>query len=173
MASELQIEANRRNAQLSTGAKTTTGRRRSSVNALKHGLTSQQVTLFDEMPEDFEGFYHDILAALQPDGALETQLAERIAICGWRLRRAYRIERSLFQNARETWIDGETTLSSELHTSFHRLTENDDTLSKLSRYETGIERSFHRALFELEYQQSRRRGTAVENAALFDFRRAT
>ena len=88
------------------------------------------------------------------------------------MRRAYRIERSPFQNARETWIDGETMLSNELHTAFHRLTANDDTLSKLSRDEASIERSFHRALYELDRRQSHRKGTPVENAVLFDLRRA-
>jgi hypothetical protein len=39
MASEKQIEANRRNALKSTGPKTQAGRARSRMNALKHGLS--------------------------------------------------------------------------------------------------------------------------------------
>jgi hypothetical protein len=39
MATERQIEANRRNAQKSTGPKSTAGLKRSSRNALRHGLT--------------------------------------------------------------------------------------------------------------------------------------
>lgn len=39
MASERQIAANRRNARRSTGPKTRTGKRRSSRNALRHGLS--------------------------------------------------------------------------------------------------------------------------------------
>lgn len=39
MATKRQIEANRRNAQTSTGPKSTTGLKRSSQNALRHGLT--------------------------------------------------------------------------------------------------------------------------------------
>ena len=39
MASERQIEANRRNAKRSTGPRTTGGKIRSSQNALRHGLS--------------------------------------------------------------------------------------------------------------------------------------
>ena len=39
MASELQIAANRRNAQKSTGPKTADGKKRSSKNAYRHGLS--------------------------------------------------------------------------------------------------------------------------------------
>lgn len=39
MASERQISANRRNAQKSTGPKTTLGKKRSSKNSYKHGLS--------------------------------------------------------------------------------------------------------------------------------------
>src|ERR1700733_11288122 len=41
MATEKQIEANRRNAQKSTGARTAEGKASSSRNNLRHGLTGQ------------------------------------------------------------------------------------------------------------------------------------
>jgi hypothetical protein len=39
MASERQIEANRRNARNSTGPRSRSGKKRASANAFRHGLT--------------------------------------------------------------------------------------------------------------------------------------
>ena len=41
MTSQKQIEANRRNAQAATGPKTEEGKSRSSLDAMRHGLTGQ------------------------------------------------------------------------------------------------------------------------------------
>ena len=81
MTSILQIEANRRNARLSTGPRSPDGKRISRMNALKHGLTAQQVTLFDESVDDFQAFQAKLVTALQPKGAVELHLAERVALC--------------------------------------------------------------------------------------------
>jgi hypothetical protein len=43
MATEQQIAANRLNAQLSSGPKSPAGRKRFSVNALRHSLHAQRV----------------------------------------------------------------------------------------------------------------------------------
>ena len=54
MASEKQIKANHRNAQLSTGPKTTEGKDRSKLNSLTHGLRAR---VKDVLPhEDYEEF---------------------------------------------------------------------------------------------------------------------
>jgi hypothetical protein len=156
MSSLLQIEANRRNALRSTGPRTETGRAIASRNALKHGLTAERVILFDERQDEFQRFYAELLAALKPHGPMEHQLAERIAINAWRLRRAYRVESGLFERARSAWRDGATEQTSDIDLVFLRLsTSSGDELGKLSRYEAAIERSLRRALLDLERRQRR------------------
>ena len=53
MTSEKQAAANRRNAAKSTGPQTESGKARSSGNALKHGLSAEQVVIFGEDPAAF------------------------------------------------------------------------------------------------------------------------
>jgi hypothetical protein len=156
MTSLLQIEANRRNALRSTGPRTETGRQVASRNALRHGLTASRIILFDEKQEEFERFYGELIAALKPQGPMEIQLAERIAINAWRLRRAYRVESGLFERARSAWREGATEQTSDIDLVFLRLsTSGGDELLKLSRYEAAIERSLRRALQDLERRKNR------------------
>jgi hypothetical protein len=167
MTSILQIEANRRNARLSTGPRSSDGKRISRVNALKHGLTAQQVTLFDESVEEFQAFQAKLETALQPKGAVELHLAERVALCAWRLRRVYRIETGLFRKTRKSWSNGAAAETQEIETVFLRLVSQDDELAKLTRYETSIERSLQRALRALERRQAMRGGGGIFAPVLF------
>jgi hypothetical protein len=157
MTSNLQIEANRRNARLSTGPRTEEGRRVSRMNALRHGLTAQHVTVFDETEADFRRFHRQLMRVLRPEGAMEAQLAERAVICAWRLRRVYRIETGMFSKARKLWAPTGPTLANDIETVYTRLSSQRDDLAKLSRYEASIERSLRRALLDLERRQARRR----------------
>src|ERR1039458_5389019 len=96
MATEEQIAANRRNAQLSSGPKTEAGRNRSRMNALRHGLTGQVTTMTDEDRAAHDLFSKPLIKDLAPEGAMETQLAQRVATDSWRLNRASAIEDNLF-----------------------------------------------------------------------------
>ena len=157
MTSNLQIEANRRNARLSTGPRTEEGRNVSRMNALRHGLTAQHVTVFDETEADFRRFHRQLMRVLRPDGAMEAQLAERAVICAWRLRRVYRIETGMFSKARKLWAPTGPTLANDIETVYTRLASQRDDLAKLSRYESSIERSLRRALLDLDRRQARRK----------------
>jgi hypothetical protein len=96
MASSRQIDANRRNAQKSTGPRTGEGKRKVALNALKHGLLSRHVVLPNEDETEFEDFTHRLRGALGPVGELEEMLVGSIAASAWRLRRVIRVERGLF-----------------------------------------------------------------------------
>src|SRR5580692_3790598 len=96
MATEQQIAANRQNAQHSSGAKTEVGRNHSRMNALRHGLTGQVTTMTDEDRAAHDQFSEALIKDLAPEGAMETQLAQRVATDSWRLNRISAIEDNLF-----------------------------------------------------------------------------
>jgi hypothetical protein len=87
MSTPAQIEANRHNAARSTGPRTAGGKARSSRNALRHGLRSELPVLPGEDSTDWEEHRAGILRSLAPAGPLETELAGRVALSLWRLRR--------------------------------------------------------------------------------------
>jgi len=102
MSSELKIRANRSNARLSTGPRTTMGKRVSAMNALRHGLTSKQILLPDERQSDLDAFRDEMLEDLKPEGALENVFAEKVVFDAWRLKRIGVFESALFaRNIRE------------------------------------------------------------------------
>ena len=97
MSSFRQIEANRRNAQLSTGPVTEGVKRRSRQNALRHGLTAETVIDALEDAEDYAAFEMAVTADYDAQSAVERELVLRLASLLWRLRRATAIETGLFK----------------------------------------------------------------------------
>ena len=65
-ASAVRIEANRNNAQLSTGPRTPEGKERSARNAVRHGLTSAAAFLPNEDPEAYHDFCRKLIDDLRP-----------------------------------------------------------------------------------------------------------
>jgi hypothetical protein len=97
MTSSRQFEANRRNAQQSTGPKTEEGKRRSRRNAFRHGLTAETVIASLEDAEDYMAFEAAIIADYHAETAVERELVLRLASLLWRLRRATAIETQLLE----------------------------------------------------------------------------
>jgi len=97
MTSLRQIEANRRNAQLSTGPVTDEGKRRSRQNAVRHGLTAETVIDVLEDADDYAAFELAVAADYDAQSAVQRELVLRLASLLWRLRRATAIESGLFQ----------------------------------------------------------------------------
>src|SRR5262245_37177102 len=95
MTSEARIEANRRNAKKSTGPRTEAGKRKSSQNALKHGLTAVTAAP-PAAPGEVEGEYQERLAFwvddLKPCNVLELAMVERACRSTWKLDRCARYE---------------------------------------------------------------------------------
>lgn len=87
MVSEAKLAANRANALLSTGPRTDEGKAVARMNATTHGLRSTVAVVPGEEPEEWEAHRAGVVAALAPFGAVESELAERVALLFWRLRR--------------------------------------------------------------------------------------
>jgi hypothetical protein len=91
-----QLAANRRNAQKSTGPKTSRGRAVSKMNALKHGILSAAVVVrgrcIKENGREFAALHQRLCGDLKPVGLLEEMLVDKIANTHWRLRRAMKAE---------------------------------------------------------------------------------
>ncbi|MBW2605965.1 MAG: hypothetical protein JRE28_16935 [Deltaproteobacteria bacterium] len=92
MSTKAQINANRQNAQKSTGPRTADGKGAVSQNAVKHGLFAAEAVISGEDPAVYEDFHDKFFADLAPVGMAESVLAERIVSLSWRLRRAERMQ---------------------------------------------------------------------------------
>jgi hypothetical protein len=97
MTSFRQFEANRRNAEKSTGPKTEEGKRRSRRNAVRHGLCAETVIEDVEDIEDYKEFESAIIADFDAETAVERELALRLASLLWRIRRATSIGTDLIR----------------------------------------------------------------------------
>ncbi len=92
MATNAQINANRRNAKKSTGPRTHQGKAIVSKNAVKHGLWARQNVISTESQADFNLHRDQALKELAPESPMESILANRIVILSWRLQRSDRIQ---------------------------------------------------------------------------------
>jgi hypothetical protein len=88
--------ANRANARLSTGPRTEAGKQRSSLNALRHGLTAQTAVLPTEDPAAYQSHVRQFLDEYQPATPTEIQLVHELANTAWRLNRIPLFEADLF-----------------------------------------------------------------------------
>jgi hypothetical protein len=140
------LEANRRNAQLSTGPRTEAGRKNSRRNALKHGVLADALLISEGEGAEDAARYHALLDGLyddlQPVGAVEEMLVERIAVCWWRQKRALQceaglIKRSFLIPARMTSPEYEPYHAIKDHLSLPLGAD----LDRILRYETTISAS--------------------------------
>jgi len=166
MTTDRQVEANRQNSAKSTGPKTPAGKLVASGNAAKHGLLAHQLTLRGESREAFIDLLTEVAEALKPLGPVEEILVQRIAIESWRLRRSSFIEAGIVESVEDSsFISLERSERSVLGGVF-RSASNE--LLNLRRYEMASERSFFKALHELQRLQAGRKGDNVPTPLAVD-----
>ena len=116
MATAAQIEANRRNAQKSTGPKTDEGKARVRRNAFKHGMTARTImpVLPQEDPKELEDRTQQAITAMKPRNPLELDLVCRAVRLSGEIDRAERVGTAhLAHRVRMAARSGPDTVSAE------------------------------------------------------------
>ena len=92
-------EINRANSLKSTGPKTEAGKKRSSLNALRHGLTGQVIVMPLEDLKKYEAFCQGFHKTYQPANEVETSYVQTIAGLTWKLNRGDNIDTNLLSHS--------------------------------------------------------------------------
>jgi hypothetical protein len=158
MATQPQIDANRRNAQMSTGPRTTAGKNASSRNAVKHNLSGSTFAILPgEDVDAFERLARAYREEWKPNTEQEIFLVNTMVQSRWRLDRIARMEAEAFdQLLRVPLAEGKSDEGALV--ALYPL--RGDLLDKLHRYAQQHQRAYHRAVKEL---QQYRRAQAQEN----------
>ncbi len=164
MTSQKQIDANRRNAQHSTGPRTPAGKASSRRNAFKHGMNARDFVIpvgkSAESVEHFEALLAALRHDLGPEGVMQELLVESIAVQQWRLRRVYRAE---LAGVVETKT-GDDLNRAMVQIALRRATPeealpvflpSEHIADKLMRYQRVLEASTSRLIAELHRLQER------------------
>lgn len=164
-----QTEANRRNAQKSTGPRTEEGKKKSRLNAFKHGLTGQLDIMTGDMREAHDTFIARIVDSLKPADALEEQLAHSIAESYWRMNRVSTIENALLAEGDWSLLDHnqdkEFTDLQRALSAARGFIEHPERFNLLTVYEMRLHRKAAADLKQLRELQAERRAQPVETAA--------
>jgi hypothetical protein len=153
-------EINRANSQHSTGPRTPTGKQRSSLNALRHGLTGHVIVLPSEDHAAYQTHTQRLFDDLQPKGALEEQLVQSLADTSWRINRVAALETNLLSLGIHEQSKNISTDHPEVQTALAMaasVREQIRALANLSSHEHRLSRQFERTLQQLREIQAERR----------------
>jgi len=138
--------ASRANGALSRGPKTEEGKRRSSANAMRHGLLSKCVVLPGESQEIFSSLLEQHLAKLEPADGVEHGVVEEMVASVWRLRRLWAVENRLMSQAMDKRT--ETDELDRIAGAFSDLSRQPE-LHLIQRYEGRLHNMYQRSLHNL------------------------
>jgi hypothetical protein len=158
--SPAQLAANRANAQLAHGPVTEEGKRRSSLNATRHGLSGRVVVLPSEDLNRYQAFSKELIDSLKPETPLEREIAQTVADQQWRLNRVRSIEDGLFACGHFEEAGNLDTGNPETHaalTAARAFRQDSKTFVNLTLYEQRIHRIQEKALQQLKELQAERK----------------
>jgi hypothetical protein len=149
MSSPKQRDANRRNAQLSTGPRSAEGKAKSSRNALKTGLYARGNIIGHEAPWLLEELIVQFTAEHQPASPTERSLVDQLIHTEWMLRRYCWLET-------EVWRAAGSRLSPEKlnHTREGHSFIEEPSIARLQRQRRAMQRAFAEILAELRRVKS-------------------
>jgi len=149
-------ERNRRNGSKSRGPKTEAGRQATNLSKITHGARSKMLVIPGvESVGEWGIFEAAIRESLVPVGALEEEIAVRIAADFWRQRRIDRAELAII--AKQLKEHMEFTPG----TRETELLPDDDALQRLLTYRRQTDGSIFRYLHELQRLRAEREGRPV------------
>jgi hypothetical protein len=155
MATDKQIQANRRNAQKSTGPRSAEGKAVSSRNALKTGLFARGIIIGHESSVQLEDLEARFTAEYRPSTPTERALVDTLIHLEWMLRRYRWLET-------ETWHATQDQLTSaqmESTWTGHAFILQ-PAISRLHRMRNSTQKAFRETLAELRSLQAEN-GSAV------------
>ena len=160
MSTEAQINANRLNAQKSTGPVTPEGKAKSALNALKSGIDAWSTIICGEDPAELETLTEQFLQHYRPADPVQLSLVDTLISTEWIQRRLRRIEGQLWnfrvdildQNlTRAEFVDPTIQRNSPLGHAFHAAL---DPFTRIQRRIDATNRMFLRTLKALQDLQA-------------------
>lgn len=151
---------NRANAQHSTGPKTEAGKKKSSLNAVRHGLTGQIVVMPNEDLEAYRIHLKSLMDECDPKGSIEAILVQALADCSWRLIRVAALETNLLTLGIANGCSPVTDAPSQVVDALSivsALESQSKALSNLSLHSQRLSRQLEKLLAQLNTIQSVRR----------------
>jgi hypothetical protein len=165
MPSPAEYAANRLRAESNATPKPTSGRTqegkaRSSINALRHGLTARVVVLPTEDMTAYQAFSKEIVDSLDAQTPVERQFAQTVADNQWRINRIRSIEDGMLGMGHFEAAGDFDCPSPEIHsamTAARAFRDDSKSFVNLSIYEQRLHRSMKESLRQLRELQTERR----------------
>jgi hypothetical protein len=169
------------NAHRATGPRTPEGKKRSSLNALRHGLTGHTIVLPSEDLAAYERHVQSYVDEYKPKGATEQQLVQDLADTAWRINRIPALENNLLSLAVAEYACGAGPLACE-NSGFKvshpeaqaalamtkAVLEQHKALASLSMHGQRLSRQFHKTremLIEILEKRKKQERNELERAA--------
>ena len=145
MSTPAQIEANRANAQRSTGPRTEDGKRASAANATREGLTSARLIVRPGEEAHYEAMRANLTKELEPEGEFQTQCFEVIVHAAWNIQRCIVLEGELQLQAFEkgsldAMLDDEISVKLDRLYRYKKMHENSQrkAVAQLGRLQSEV-----------------------------------